>query len=96
MDPKYTSVVRSPYLIVLAARFGYGNVIPTAVMVGALYLTLERQSMQLRLLKEGDWAGIPTMAVGLSALQTVIEKGTKTTGSRRPSSSACRSWLSSA
>jgi len=39
-------------------------VIPTAVMVGALYLTLERAPMQLKLLREGDWAGIATMAVG--------------------------------
>jgi MFS transporter, DHA2 family, multidrug resistance protein len=53
------------------------NVIPTAVMVGALYMTLERQPMQLKLLKEGDWAGIITMAIGLSALQTVLEEGNK-------------------
>jgi DHA2 family multidrug resistance protein len=53
------------------------NVMPTAVMVGALYLTLERQPLQLRLLKEGDWAGIVTMAIGLSALQTVLEEGNK-------------------
>jgi DHA2 family multidrug resistance protein len=53
------------------------NVLPTLVMVTALYLTLERQPMQLRLLKEGDWAGIFTMAVGLSALQTVLEEGNK-------------------
>jgi DHA2 family multidrug resistance protein len=53
------------------------NVIPTAVMVAALYLTLERQPMQLKLLKEGDWAGILTMAIGLSALQTVLEEGNK-------------------
>ncbi len=53
------------------------NVIPTAVMVAALYLTLERQPMQLKLLKEGDWAGIVTMAIGLSALQTVLEEGNK-------------------
>jgi DHA2 family multidrug resistance protein len=53
------------------------NVIPTAVMVSALYLTLERQPMQLKLLKEGDWAGIATMAIGLSALQTVLEEGNK-------------------
>jgi MFS transporter, DHA2 family, multidrug resistance protein len=53
------------------------NVIPTAVMVGALYLTLERAPMQLRLLREGDWAGILTMAIGLSALQTVLEEGNK-------------------
>ena len=53
------------------------NVIPTVVMVTALYLTLERQPMQLKLLKEGDWAGIVTMAIGLSALQTVLEEGNK-------------------
>ena len=33
--------------------------------------------MQLELLKEGDWAGIVTMAIGLSALQTVLEEGNK-------------------
>jgi len=53
------------------------NVIPTLVMVSALYLTLERQPMQLKLLKEGDWVGILTMAIGLSALQTVLEEGNK-------------------
>jgi len=53
------------------------NVAPTAVMVSALYLTLERAPMQLRLLKQGDWAGIFTMAIGLSAFQTVLEEGNK-------------------
>jgi MFS transporter, DHA2 family, multidrug resistance protein len=53
------------------------NVLPTIVMVSALYVTLERQPMQLKLLKEGDWAGIATMAIGLSALQTVLEEGNK-------------------
>ena len=53
------------------------NVVPTIVMVTALSLTLERQPMQLKLLKEGDWAGIATMAIGLSALQTVLEEGNK-------------------
>lgn len=53
------------------------NVIPTAVMVVTLYFTLERQPMQLHLLREGDWAGIATMAIGLSALQAVLEEGNK-------------------
>jgi DHA2 family multidrug resistance protein len=53
------------------------NVVPTIVMVTALYFTLERQPAQLRLLKEGDWAGIATMAIGLSAFQTVLEEGNK-------------------
>jgi MFS transporter, DHA2 family, multidrug resistance protein len=33
--------------------------------------------MQLSLLREGDWPGIITMAIGLSALQTVLEEGNK-------------------
>jgi MFS transporter, DHA2 family, multidrug resistance protein len=53
------------------------NVIPTLVMLSALYFTLERKPMQLGLLKEGDWPGIATMAIGLSALQTVLEEGNK-------------------
>jgi DHA2 family multidrug resistance protein len=53
------------------------NVIPTIVMVGTLYLTLEKQPMQLKLLREGDWLGILTMTIGLSALQTVLEEGNK-------------------
>jgi len=53
------------------------NVIPTAIMVAMLYFTLERQPMQLGLLREGDWFGIATMAVGLAALQAVLEEGNK-------------------
>lgn len=53
------------------------NAVPSAIMVIALALTLEKQPMQLQLLKEGDWAGIFTMAIGLSALQTVLEEGNK-------------------
>jgi MFS transporter, DHA2 family, multidrug resistance protein len=53
------------------------NVVPTAVMVTVLYFTLERQPMLLKLLKEGDWFGIATMAVGLSSLQAVLEEGNK-------------------
>ena len=53
------------------------QVVPSAIMVVALALTLDKQPMQLRLLKEGDWAGIATMAIGLSAFQTVLEEGEK-------------------
>jgi MFS transporter, DHA2 family, multidrug resistance protein len=55
----------------------YVNVVPTAVMVTTLYFTLERAPMQLFLLREGDWFGIATMAVGLAALQSVLEEGNK-------------------
>ncbi len=53
------------------------NTIPSAIMAIALAATLEKQPMQLKLLREGDWAGIVTMAIGLSALQTVLEEGNK-------------------
>jgi MFS transporter, DHA2 family, multidrug resistance protein len=53
------------------------NALPSAIMAIALAATLEKTPMRLHLLKEGDWAGIFTMAVGLSALQTVLEEGNK-------------------
>jgi DHA2 family multidrug resistance protein len=53
------------------------NVVPTLIMVSTLYVTLERTPLQLGLLREGDWFGIVTMAVGLSALQAVLEEGNK-------------------
>jgi DHA2 family multidrug resistance protein len=46
-------------------------------MVVMLYATLERQPMQLGLLREGDWFGIATMAIGLGALQALLEEGNK-------------------
>src|SRR5256884_1021026 len=55
----------------------YVNLVPGAVMVGMLYYALEAKPMNLSLLREGDWAGIVTMAIGLSALQTVLEEGNK-------------------
>ncbi len=53
------------------------NVVPTAVMVTTLYSTLERQPLNLGLLREGDWFGIATMTIGLGALQAVLEEGNK-------------------
>jgi DHA2 family multidrug resistance protein len=55
----------------------YVNVVPGAIMIGMLYFSLEASPMQLSLLREGDWLGIVTMAIGLSALQTVLEEGNK-------------------
>ena len=53
------------------------NVVPGAAMVVVLWLTLEREPMQLDLLGGGDWFGIATMAIGLAALQTVLDEGDK-------------------
>src|SRR3984957_5431585 len=53
------------------------NLVPGAVMVMVLWLTLEREPMRLSLLAHGDWFGIGAMAVGLAALQTVLDEGNK-------------------
>jgi len=55
----------------------YVNIVPGALMVGMLWFSLQRAPMQLSLLKTGDWPGIFTMAIGLGALQTVLEEGNK-------------------
>ncbi len=55
----------------------YVNVVPGAVMIGMLFFSLESSPMKLSLLRQGDWAGIITMAIGLAALQTVLEEGNK-------------------
>src|SRR5215213_8018494 len=55
----------------------YVNAVPSAAMVLALALTLDPAPMRLDLLKEGDWAGVVTMAIGLAAFQTVLEEGNK-------------------
>jgi len=55
----------------------YVNLVPGSVMLVMLFLSLERRPMQLGLLRHGDWAGIATMALGLSALQIVLEEGNK-------------------
>lgn len=55
----------------------YVNLIPGLVMLVTLWLTLEHSPMRLALLAQGDWLGILTMAIGLTALQTVLDEGNK-------------------
>jgi MFS transporter, DHA2 family, multidrug resistance protein len=55
----------------------YVNLAPGAIMIGMLYFSLEATPMKSSLLRQGDWPGIITMAIGLSALQTVLEEGNK-------------------
>ena len=55
----------------------YVNLLPGAIMIGMLYFSLESKPMKLSLLRDGDWFGIFSMAIGLSALQTVLEEGNK-------------------
>ena len=55
----------------------YVNLAPGALMVGMLWFSLDAKPMKLALLKDGDWPGVITMAIGLGALQTVLEEGNK-------------------
>jgi len=55
----------------------YVNLVPGAIMLATLWPSLKPAPMQLSLLRQGDWPGIATMAIGLAALQTVLEEGNK-------------------
>ena len=55
----------------------YVNLVPGALMVGMLWFSLDKTPMKLSLLRQGDWLGIVTMAIGLSCLQTALEEGNK-------------------
>lgn len=47
------------------------------VMVGMLWYALEPAPRQFHLLRQGDWLGMFTMAVGLGCFETVLEEGEK-------------------
>jgi MFS transporter, DHA2 family, multidrug resistance protein len=55
----------------------YVNLVPGAPMLVMLWFALERAPMRLSLFRAGDWPGIVTMAIGLAALQTVLEEGNR-------------------
>ena len=55
----------------------YVNLVPGALMLAMLWASLERGPMNLGVLRSGDWPGVVTMAIGLAALQTVLEEGNK-------------------
>src|SRR5579883_3392569 len=55
----------------------YLNIAAGLPMLALLWVSLERQPMQLGLLRQGDWWGIATMSIGLGALQTALEEGNK-------------------
>ena len=55
----------------------YINVIPGTLLIAAVWITMEKQPMNLGLLKKGDWWGIVTMAIGLAAFEVVLEDGNR-------------------
>ncbi|MDQ0438315.1 DHA2 family multidrug resistance protein [Kaistia dalseonensis] len=51
------------------------NLVPGVLMLALLFPTLERQKMNLGLLRQGDWWGIGFMSIGLACLQTALDEG---------------------
>lgn len=55
----------------------YLNVLPGVLFVTILWMTLPKEPMNLKLLGDGDWLGIITMASGLGCLEVVLEEGNR-------------------
>jgi MFS transporter, DHA2 family, multidrug resistance protein len=53
------------------------NVLPGSAMFAMLWVSLDPEPRQLNLLRQGDWLGVSTIAIGLGALETVLEEGEK-------------------
>jgi len=53
----------------------YINLFPGALMIGAIIYTIDRKPTQLELLRNGDWIGITSMAIGLGSLVAMLEEG---------------------
>ncbi len=55
----------------------YLNLVPGIVLIFLMLYSLPKEKMNLQLLKEGDWLGIFTMALGLGCLEVVLEEGNR-------------------
>lgn len=55
----------------------YLNLVPGLMLIGLMLYSLPKEKLNLGLLKQGDWLGILTMAVGLGCLEVVLEEGNR-------------------
>jgi MFS transporter, DHA2 family, multidrug resistance protein len=55
----------------------YINIFPGALMIAGVWYGIYQQKPQYSLLKQGDWFGIASMAIGLGSLQIVLEEGSR-------------------
>ena len=53
----------------------YLQIPPALALIAAIAWSIKRQPLHLDTLRNADWLGIVTMAIGLSALQIVLEEG---------------------
>ncbi|BAU10520.1 EmrB/QacA subfamily drug resistance transporter [Leptolyngbya sp. NIES-3755] len=55
----------------------YLNLIPGLLLMAGVWYALPQRPLQLNLLKNGDWWGIITMAIGLASLEFFLEEGNR-------------------
>jgi MFS transporter, DHA2 family, multidrug resistance protein len=55
----------------------YLNVIPGVLLLAGVWYGIKPQRPQPELLKQGDWWGIISMAIGLASLQVILEEGSR-------------------
>lgn len=55
----------------------YLNLIPGLLLMSAVWYAIEAEPLRFDLLKQGDWGGIVSMALGLGSLQIVLEEGSR-------------------
>jgi DHA2 family multidrug resistance protein len=55
----------------------YLNVIPGLLLLAGVWYGIKQQQPKPELLKQGDWWGIISMAIGLASLQVVLEEGSR-------------------
>ncbi|MBV9386144.1 MAG: multidrug efflux MFS transporter [Chroococcidiopsidaceae cyanobacterium CP_BM_ER_R8_30] len=53
----------------------YLNIIPGIILVGIVLYAIEPKPLHLDRLRDGDWLGIVSMALGLGSLEVVLEEG---------------------
>jgi DHA2 family multidrug resistance protein len=53
----------------------YINFIPGAIMFAAVFATIDREPLNLKLLRKCDWIGIGSMTIGLGSLVAMLEEG---------------------
>lgn len=55
----------------------YLNIIPGLLLLAGVWYGIKQQTPKPELLKQGDWWGIISMAIGLASLQVVLEEGSR-------------------
>ncbi len=55
----------------------YINLVPGILLLLIIWFAMDAKPMKLNLLKNGDWIGIVSMAIGLGSLVVVLEEGNR-------------------